>query len=632
NSNAARAPAAAQGDMLVGRSGATSPNPLPQGQLSRMNSIPLEAFQLICSFCSLHVLAQLRLVSKTFRDRVDGSLTARRTQAVPTKTITLKGKHDRDACYVRFTLYRQQDPITVVFNRYDPQHNYLEFVQYSGPVIIEGSGRVFSGTATVAPNVTNAYPDYALGKLDLNLWEQQRESFKTPLLTTRTSTAEPTSITPGTRGRRSSITQASLIRNTEQYVEQEIANSGPITPLSQTGPVRTVASPMGSSSGSSSGFSALLGLNAPRETGVQNENHMMRFARMVLGATGAGPNATQTRPGMSAADLAEEARRLIHIVEPEVLSSQKVYKFYFSEGVHYVGDSDFIMRYTVTVGPAPVHLSGLPENDTPSSNAPEVNAENQHYQLLKVDYIRVSWKWITSGMPSRVQAKQAETSRPEDLEDLTVKEDPLPGLRIGRIYAERYNRLLQEIRNKEVSKHVRAELALQGYDASILPREYTAVNICAGPVIAWITSVNKTAKEAPMSEQHAERSVAIQSTNTFTDAEESDSEWEDLVSDTKANRDIIIKTNVVCGKEESEDKGRLDELIQALKDNMGYLTARNILEEMLAMRGYSRELIWKYGIVRREMMGLVPECTQAKQLLQKIVESESPSPRSWLYK
>ncbi|KAF9966338.1 hypothetical protein BGZ70_002617 [Mortierella alpina] len=614
-----------------------------------MDTLPLEAFQLICSFCSLHVLAQLRLVSRSFHDRVDGSLTARRTHAVPTKMITLKGKHDRDACYIRFTLFRQEDPITVVFNQYNPQHNYLEFVQRSEPVVVKESGRPVYASAPVPETTASAtaaglYPDYALGKLDLNLWEQQRELVTAPSLPPRAAGVEHASPSTDSRPRRSSITQASIIRGTENEIEQELASSGPVTPLARVRPTRHHGtSALGtSSSGSSSGFSALLGASTPREAGGEGENHMMRFARMVLGFTGTGSNNSQTRPGMSAAELAQEAHRLIHTVEPEVLSSQKLYKFYFSEGVHYVGDSDFVMRYTVTVGPLPSRdqPTTAPKGDLASTTEQdEESAPVQHYQLLQVDYIRVSWKWITSGMPSNVQAKQAGSSNPEDLEDASVKCSPLPNLRIGRIYAARFNRILQEIKDKGISQHVRAELAMQGYDVSILPRDFISVNLFADPVLTWITKDERTINGVPIRRGRGDRTEAVRgegSADKSSDGSELDSDWEDLApgetqsrSNNQGEGKGKDRADGFENEDHFEDQKQLDDLMQTLRDNVGLLTARNILEEMLATRGYSRELIWKYGIVRREMMGIVPEPTQAKQLLQKIIESESPSSRSW---
>ncbi|KAF9956307.1 hypothetical protein BGZ72_002846 [Mortierella alpina] len=603
-----------------------------------MDALPLEAFQLICSFCSLHVLAQLRLVSRSFHDRVDGSLTARRTHAVPTKMITLKGKHDRDACYIRFTLFRQEDPITVVFNQYNPQHNYLEFVQKSEPVVIKESGRPVSAIAPAPDTATSAtsanagiYPDYALGKLDLNLWEQQRELVAAPALPSRAVEADHASPNTASRVRRSSITQASIIRGTEHQIEQELASSGPITPLAHIRPTRHHGtSALGTPSGSSSGFSALLGASTPREAGSEGENYMMRFARMVLGATGTGSNSAQTRPGMSAAELAEEAHRLIHTVEPEVLSSQKLYKFYFSEGVHYVGDSDFIMRYTITVGPAPSQdqPTTAPESDPASSTEQDEEAvPTQHYQLLQVDYIRVSWNWITSGMPSNVKAKQAGSSNPEDLEDASVKCSPLPNLRIGRIYAARFNRILQEIKDRGVSQHVRAELAMQGYDVSILPRDFISVNLFADPVLAWITKDDRTTNGVPLRRGRGDGAGARRE-DKMDDGSGFDSDWEDLAPGETPSKGKD-KADGLENEGHLEDQRQLEELMQTLRDNLGLLTARNIAEEMLAQRGFSRELIWKYGIVRREMMGKVPEPALAKQLLQKIIDSESPNARPW---
>ncbi|KAF9359062.1 hypothetical protein BGX26_000239 [Mortierella sp. AD094] len=563
-----------------------------------MDNLPVETFQLICSSCSLHVLANLRLVSKTFRDRVDGSLTSRRSHAVPRSAILPKGKHDQNACYVRVALNRQHEPITVIFNRYNIRHNYLEFSQNSTPSVVEGSGIVSTpGSGSAAQN---PYYDFSLGKLDLNLWEEQEKEAialgSRPLAPP--STAETTATDPndnvGRRGRRSSITQASIIRGTEHQIGQEIANSGPITPLSHTRPVRNaLASSFGTASSSGTLASSL-----PWDNAAQGDNYMMRFARMMLGSTGTGPRSAQTRPGMTAAELAEEARQLIHTVDPEVLSSKKQYKFNLSPGVHFIGDNGFIMRYTMSLDPA-ARL------------------------LFKVDYIRVSWRWAASGVPAVLKPRLEEGLY---IADPMTLEDPFPEQRIGRIYAERFNLLLREINRQEISHRVRGELALVGFDEKVLPRDFISVNLLSQPVLAWITRIDNNGARTKAQKERKETSQdASSSTQDEPQCDEdeschsSDADWEDLTSQSNGGEGGLK----VPSTGDAEDQEALQELLRSIKYNMGFLTARNIVEEMLAKEGYSRDLIWKYGIVRREMMGSVPEVAHAKQLLQKILASET---------
>ncbi|KAF9184465.1 hypothetical protein BGZ51_003325 [Haplosporangium sp. Z 767] len=578
-----------------------------------MDSLPLEAFQLICSFCPLHVLASLRLVSKDFRDRVDGSLTARRMHAVPTKTVTTKDNHDRNACYIRLALNRQHEPIIVVFDRYNIRHNYLEFVQRSAPSAIEGS--VSTGwsplptAAASTPAGAIAYSDFTLGRLDLNLWEQQKE---TKLESDNNATAGN-----DRRARRSNI--------------------GQIAPSTQAATF----------SGSSSS-ATMLGTNTSQATtSGQSDHYMTRFARMIRGATGSGQAHAQTRAGMTAAQLVEEARQLIHTFEPEVLSSRKQYKFHLTEGTHYVGDNDFIMRYSIT-GTAPSPPSGsLTTNEAGVPSGPDVPAMNWPSAMqLKVDYVRVSWTWITSGMPPKAQTQTRDPRLSEQMKDPITQEDPFPELRVGRIYAERYNRVLTAIASQGVSHHVRGELALIGYDASVLPRGFISVDLRSEPVLAWITrggqDDDSRTKKGRMTSSLTKMEVLTnlgtgELVKVYSRQEggcESDSDWEDLALGDKVNKAEIlgdqdkdaVKTEMDDGDHDDErDQEALNELLQSMKDNLGFLTARNILEEMLATRGFKRALIWKYGVVRREMMGSVPEPQHAKQLLQKILGNETAS-------
>jgi len=587
-----------------------------------METLPVETFQLVCSLCSLHVLASLRLVSKGFRDRVDGSLTARRSHAAPTMAIP-RDVHDTNGCYIRVTLNSLRDPITVVFDRYHLQHNYLEFVQHSEPAVLESftvNGPIPQMIQTQA-TTTIVYLESTLGKLDFNLWDEQRTQFRSvappsllPTPVDGPTTGESSASVTGQSGRRSSITQASLIRGTEHMLQQELSSSGPITPLAQTRPVRNA---MTSSFGMSSPSTGVLPSALPRDSHEQGENFMARFARMVLGSTATDSQLTQTLPGMSAAERIEEARQLMHTIEPEVLPSKKEYKFKLSEGVHYMGDNDFIMRYTIT-------------------------QDSLSRRLFKVDYIRVSWRWITSGIPV------VTTKATSHHDDPMAMEDPFPQQRIGRIYAERYNRLLQEIRKQELDQRMRGDLAMEGYDASVLPRDFISIDLRSGPIVKWITRLDQDdiPRSQPLDEpgEASPKEVLLDesSSHSFnnplaTDDSTTDSDWEELSlqggdgqgKDKEKDKDKdeairqVEEESVSKIKQDEEDQEALEELLQLIKQNLGFLSARNILEEMLAAQGYSRDLIWKYGIVRRELMGAIPKIQHAKQLLQKIISSET---------
>ncbi|KAG0026524.1 hypothetical protein BGZ81_006302 [Podila clonocystis] len=613
-----------------------------------MDSLPLEAFQLICSFCSLHALANLRLVSKSFLARVDGSLTARRTTARPAKVVAAKDNHDADACYIRLTLGRVHDPINIVFDNYNQEHNYLEFVQRSPPALV-GSSRLFNTpittpSSTTSPTPTTTTPtlrdennsDHTRGRLDLNLWEQQLQSRSEA--TQKPATPPPTASRP----RRSSITQASVIRHTEYRMEQELASPGPITPVSQIRPVRNaLSSALGSSSTSSSSPSPSSNRNIPG----QNESYMARFARMILGEAEPAP------AGPSAVDLAERARLLFHAVDNEALSAQKEYKFGLSEGVHYVGDQDFIMRYTITFGlekpedvspGATTETQGETQEPTQLSFADIINQERPFRLMLHVDYIRVSWKWITCGAsPIKVKARQAGVRVVESIVDPMAQEYPLPHLRIGGIYANRFNRLLQEIKKQDASRHIRSELAMLGYDASILPRGFLSVNMRSEPVLRWVTGESEQSDlDHERREQDQQRvEVLLDENEVILKAsqgdEDLDSDWEDLATSVhtqmgmegkgKAKQGDPTKTVEPIAKESEMDKDQavLEETVLEMKNNLGHLTTRQVLEEMLANQGYSRELVWKYGIVRRDLMGAVPEPGRADLLLKKIIASES---------
>ncbi|KAG0307434.1 hypothetical protein BGZ98_000284 [Dissophora globulifera] len=520
-------------------------------------------------------------------------------------------KHDRNACYVRITLDRQHDPLTVVFNRYNMQHNYLEFVQQSAPAVIEGSVYMTPGDAT-------------LGRLDLNLWEEQWD--KTAASTAPRATRELSSIsqgrgTPRSRVRRSSITEARVILGTEHQIQRELATAGPITPSPQAGVVRhTLRSAFDTSSLTAAlPTSVAAAVSVPTSSSSSSgESYMARFARTVLASTGTGLQTPRTRPNMMAAELAQEALRLFHTVDNEVLAFRKQYKFDLSEGPHYIGDNDFIMRYTISFIDPILETSAA----TPTPLQQQIS--------FKVDYIRASWRWITSGLPVAIKAKSETNVSVSDsssnLSDPMAIADKFPQERIGKIYALRYNRILLKVQENRVSQHVRGELALAGYDVSILPRDFVAINLRSAPVLEWITRVEennqaKTDQTRRMEvlqddEPHSHLGVTVDA----VPEDSSDSEWEDLSPRTKLDKG---KDVMGVDAETLEDEEALEKLVEDMKQNMGFLTGRDILEEMLASQGLARELCWKYGIVRREMMGAVPDPQQAKQWLQKIADSEA---------
>ncbi|KAF9584627.1 hypothetical protein BGW38_005787, partial [Lunasporangiospora selenospora] len=588
------------------------------------------------------------------------------------------------------------EPITVVFDSYNEEHNCLEFKQYPS-------------TSTLA-------------RMDLNIWEHQTESTASHL---RRQEHEPAQLAGVTRTRRSSITQAGIVRTTEHQLEQELRSMGPITPLSNTGPVRNTLSsalvptpsPALADPGSSSSVPAVMSPSLSFTTSATttssqddqtNESYMARFARRVLGETGyesAMTNASvaisaimnqntvplQTRPGMDAVRLAEEARRLFYTVEKDVLPKLKQYKLDLTEGSHYFGDDDFVAHFTI----------GFEFCDPPNDLADEVPSEVAFVvRTISIDYIRVAWKWILAG----ANGQRVETVNGPSVDPLTV-DDPMPNLRMGRIYAERFNRVLREIKNQDTSRYIRGELALLGYDASMIPRDYISVNMRSEPVLAWVArdiekplmiakpsssllleslrpeleekSSSQKLRSGPQTPsetmevllEHGQSIVAAKSTGKTYEAvshEEngdfSDSDWEDVAAESsRVNARHRVRSPALASKESSnndcertdlieatleevaedaaaaakvaaaaeaaaavqeEDEEILQRVVSDMKQNLGYLCARDILEEMLVVQGYARELVWKYGVVRRELMNTVPEPGYANQALQKIIKSE----------
>ncbi|KAF9096447.1 hypothetical protein BGX23_011272 [Mortierella sp. AD031] len=590
--------------------------PVPGGR--GIEDLPAESFQHICSFCTLHELAVLRTVSKSIRDCVDDSLTSRTTFAEPTTKIKPKGTHDLRACYVRVTLQRTHQPINAVFSRYNKEHNYLEFTQR------DTAGVDLSGE------------DFTLGRLDFNNWGAQLlETTRSNRLAGPSSPEESASTAQQQgRPRRSSITQAGVIRATQIHTEQELARGGPITPMPTTR--STLSSIFGSSSTAATTPPAQPQQSTTAGTTIgQRLNHMSQYVFSSLASTG-------PQTGMTTEQLSQEALRLFHTVEPEVLSSKKQYKFELSEGVHYLGDNDFIIRYTIKKAPAKEDEEKGKEESTPTTapttttaagtstdSSDNFHLDREHLEF-KVDYIRASWRFISSGTPTRldsIKSKATSHARDDDSEAWRALLNPLPELRIGRMYAHRLNMVLEEVGRQNVSAYVRGELRDHAYDASLLPKKFIFANLRAEPVLRWITQEHFEGEQAQGQGQQQGGGGPVWA-NPWNDQEGADSDWEMVTSTaTTTTSRQLSQYSLEAAKTERDahDREELTAMVKTLKQKTGYLTARNILEEMLACQGYSRDLIWKYGIVRREMMGPVPSQTQAKQWLKKIIDSETAS-------
>ncbi|KAF9293162.1 hypothetical protein BGZ88_005721 [Linnemannia elongata] len=528
-----------------------------------IESLPAEAFQHICGFCSLHQLATIRTVSKRIRDLVDDSLTARNTFANPTEEVLSKQKQDPLACFISISLKRTHQPITAVFTRYNKEHNYLEFTQRD--------------SATVDLDVDTS----TLGQLDFNNWEMQ--------LNGRSKRANESSSTAlQQRPRRSSITQAGSIRASQTYMEQELANGGPIQSMPTNQPI------LSSFFGSTPTPAAA---PTPAATVRQGFNHMAQYVMSTFASPATGLTTEQRE---------QEALRLFHSVENEVLSSKKQYRFVLTEGSHYIGDDDFIVRYTITK----------------KEPAEDENAEPTQPQLeFKIDYIRASWRWISSGAPKSPRSNKGKStigddqrSLQDDREPWQTQLNPLPELRVGKMYAHRFNMLLEEIGRQKVSPGVRGQLRDLGYDASLFPKKFIYANLRDEHVLRWITQEHF---EEADREAAALKKAQEQERKTLHD------DWEMVELMSTSQQLAQIRADRIKAEREKDDKAALQEMVELLEEEKGYLTARNILEEMLACQGYSRDLIWKYGIVRRSMMGPVPSQTEAKKLLAKVIDSEA---------
>ncbi|KAG0272284.1 hypothetical protein BGZ95_011968 [Linnemannia exigua] len=560
----------------------------------RLEDLPAEAFQHICRFCTIHELAALRTLSIRVRDLVDDSITSRKTFAEPYKYVEsmdkptssrqAKPKHNPHSCYVHITLKRNTKPITAVFTRYSKEHNYLEFTQKD------------------ATCVEIDHDSSTLGQLDFSNWEQQLESAK-EAKNARANALSPSppsswdSSSTTSRPRRSSITQAGPIRAAQIHMEQQLNNGGPIPPIPTSRPI--ISSIFGSSTATNA---AGAGAGTPARGSVLN--HMTQFAMNILSSTGSH--------GMTTEQLTQEAVQTFHAVDNEVLSSKKQYRFHLTEGAHYIGDDDFIIRYTIkVVKPVKKDEDAAPTGaNTASAPPPIVDLKDRDHLKFKVDYIRASWRWIASGapkslrpssQPSTVETTKKDLDMTDNEEDDDDEEDkqpwqtllnPLPDLRIGRMYAHRFNMVLEEIGRQSVTPSVRGELRNLGYDASLFPNKFLYANLRDEHVLEWVT------------EKHFEE---IEQRDRYDD-------WE-MVESMSARED--------------RDKAELKKMVERLESKQGYLTARNILEEMLACQGYSRDLIWKYGVVRREMMGPVPSQSEAKKLLTKVIDSEAASGTSY---
>ncbi|KAF9924960.1 hypothetical protein FBU30_005176 [Linnemannia zychae] len=564
--------------------------PTPGGL--QIENLPVEAFQHICRFCTLHELAALRTLSKRVRDLVDNSLTSRKTFATPSQKVQSKAPHDRHACYVRIILKREHEPINVVFSSYNKEHNYLEFTQ-------KDTTRVRFEDVV----------DSTLGQLDFNNWEEQ---LKTAGIPPPSSLSQDSSSTTGQRPRRSSITQAGAIRATQAHIEQELNNGGPIAPMPTSRP--TLSSFFGSSANPSSPASTT---TAPAAAGTvrQGVNFMAQYLRSALNSTG-------PQTGLSTEQLTQEALRAFHSVENEVLSSKKQYKFMLSEGTHYIGDDEFIVRYTIK--------KVLPQEEDESALAPHPapdlgdNQSNRPHLELKVDYIRASWRWISSGAPHSLQRNRAtgkidgqSTDDGDNRQPWEVLLDPMPELRIGRMYAHRYNLLLEEIGRQDVRSEVKRQLSELGYNYTCFSKDFIYANLRDEHVLRWITMEHFEEADAA-----AAAATALQQGQDRKDLYD---DWEMVENMSTSIQLSQYRAEAAKAERNKIDREALQNLVESLGDEMGYLTARNILEEMLAYKEYSRDLIWKYGVVRREMMGPVPNESEARKLLNKVTNSEASS-------
>ncbi|KAK3824297.1 MAG: hypothetical protein J3R72DRAFT_458277 [Linnemannia gamsii] len=585
----------------------------------RMEDLPAEAFQHICRFCTIHELAALRTLSVRVRDLVDDSLTSRKTFAEPYNHVESKNKHSSSrqaksepkhnphSCYVHITTKRNTEPITAVFTRYNKEHNYLEFTQ-KDPARVEID-----------------HDNSTLGQLDFSNWEQQLESAK-EANNARVNALPPSpsswdSMSTTSRPRRSSITQAGPIRAAQIHMEQELNNGGPIPPIPTSRPI--ISSIFGSSTTPSAGT----GTGTP--AGGSVFNHMTHYARNMFASTG-------SQTGMTTEQLTQEAMRRFHAVDNEVLPSKKQYKFDLTEGTHYIGDDDFIIRYTIKVV-KPVKedckTTSTATNTAPAA-PPADDLEYRDHLEFKVDYIRASWRWIASGAPKSLRPSSqpsTEVTTKKQENDIDMKDDdesdddeddeqpwqtllnPLPDLRIGRMYARRFNMVLEEIGRQGVTPSVRGELRNLGYDASLFPNKFVYANLRDKHVLEWVT------------EKHFEEIDAAAIQKNAEEQKDRYDDWEMVESTSSSYQLSMYRAERQREERDKADKAELEKMVERLEDKQGYLTARNILEEMLACQGYSRDLIWKYGVVRREMMGPVPSQSEAKKLLTKVIDSEAAS-------
>ncbi|KAG0266175.1 hypothetical protein DFQ27_000127 [Actinomortierella ambigua] len=558
-----------------------------------MENLPLETFQLVCSYCSLYTLAHLRLVSKSFLNKVDGSLNARRRQlgivhgkkrsasAAAHKSL-VELKDPLKAGYITLALGKGRVPMEIAFNGYNPKYNYLEFIQKSPPVIVS----VPQTTAAVTPatqginlsETSNPMAQYAiselrrqedlepttLGKLVLHSWEQDKRDRDANPLALDASTVATSSLTGASsaaRPRRGSIGQAYAQQKAEAKEDQ--AND---------------ASYMGRLSRAFWGATNLSGVDGGSSSSSSNS----------AGASNAVGSAITGHPTPDS--LIQAAQSRFYANDPELSPQDRQYKFDLRPGEHYLGDSDFMMKYTV----------GKP-----------IDSE----RLFEVDYIRVSWKWILSGigpipgtgrtsspLPSNASPPAADiytsaSSSPSAASSTTTP--PSINKRLGGIYTERVQRVIDEVKKQGVSKVIRGELALQGYGEQMLPRDFLSVNLRAEPVLAWIMRMDQDRLSGDRDD--------------WLEAETNDEDDEEVVMIVKENDKVF---DVLQKSEQDKDQQALEKMVEEMKDNLGYLTCRCILEEMLVGKGLSRSLVWSVGRVRRGLMDPVRSLAAAQDLLR----------------
>ncbi|KAK3824285.1 MAG: hypothetical protein J3R72DRAFT_17473 [Linnemannia gamsii] len=618
--------------------------------------LPTEVFQHICRFCTLHELAAFRAVSKRARDMVDNSITSRKTFAEPHHGTIFGAKHNPYSCYVDISLAGRSRPFTAVFTRYNKEHNYFEFSQEHPD----------------AARVKVEDEDSTLGQLYFSNWEHQLTSAK-EARDARVSASFPSS--SSSLQDSNSITshpmiptfmQAGPIHAAEIHAEQEL-NSGELIPPSPIFQAASIALFDFSETSLLEPGTLLPAADTPMPaaetappdtdadvpaTGafLQGISHMTQYVMNTFASA-------TSESGMGTEQFTQEATQRFSSIDGECLSSKKQYKFDLTEGAHYIGDDDFIIRYTIkNVHPA-MHIWEEEEEEnmvvvegedvemegvnvgTAAIIDPAATlavASNHRHLEFKVDFIRASWRWTASGVPKSLRpGSQPSTvgttkTQNQDLnkDDYDEDEDeddddeddrqpwqtlltPLPDLRSGRMYARRFNMVLEEIGRQSVTTSVLGELKNMGYYPSLFPNKFIYANLYDENILEWVT------------EKHFEDIDVLAALREAQEQKDQCDTWETVEFTSASYQLSKYRTKRAKEIRDKADRAVLEHMVELIKKNQGYLTARNILEEMLVYKGYSCDLIWKYGILRREMTGPVPSQAVASSLLTDVIVGDA---------